>query len=73
MSIEKLLGYIEYPSEIKERGFGWAVGIAFLCTPASDIDHDAWKKESIEAFKKLPDNLIEEQRKILEQALATTI
>ena len=73
VNIEKLIGYIEYPSEVKERGFGWAVGIAFLCTPASDVDSAAWEKADIKVFQELPDNLIEEQRPILEQALAAAV
>ena len=66
---EKLLGYIEYPSELKERGFGWAIGLAFLCTPASPVDHAGWEKAGLKVFQELPENLIEEQRPALEQAL----
>jgi len=73
VQVGKLFGYIEYPSEQKERGYGSAVGLAFLCTPASEIDYAAWEKAGIKVFQKLPDNLIEEQRNILEQALATDV
>ncbi len=63
--IEKMLGYIEYPSEEKERGFGWAISIAFLCrTAAQDFKvNDEASKAGI--FDQLPENLIHEQSSFL--------
>ena len=69
---DKLVGYIEYPSEERERGFGWSVGIAFLCAPQSGIDWEKWNTNHIKPFTELPDNLIAEQRKILESLTSNT-
>jgi ADP-ribose pyrophosphatase YjhB (NUDIX family) len=66
VNIKKLLGYIEYPSTEKERDFDWPVGIAFLCEIKSG---QLLKNERIKAFKKLPKNIISEQRKILQTVL----
>ena len=60
--VKKLLGYIEYPSEEKERGFGWGITMAFLCSSnmfkAKPNNDDA---SEIKIFEQLPKNLIEEQ------------
>jgi len=73
VEVGRLVGYIEYPSEEQERGFGWSVGLAFLCTPASPIDHQLWASQEIQFFQELPDNLIEEQRAILEKVLTGAV
>lgn len=58
---QKLLGYIEFPSEEKERGFGHTVSMAFLCfTEKTDFKPNE-ESSKIEVFKKLPPGLIEEQ------------
>jgi ADP-ribose pyrophosphatase YjhB (NUDIX family) len=66
VNIERLLGYIHYPSEKKERGFGWAVGISFLCSLKSEM-----KKveggDKVGIFNELPRNIIEEQKVFLEE------
>lgn len=70
--VERLLGSIEYTSEEQERGFGWTVSLAFLCTVISGelrVNKDA---SDIKAFRKLPQNLIEEQRNILESVLCSS-
>ena len=66
VEIKKLLGYIEFPEEAKERGFGHSLSVAFLCsTDATEFkpNEDSLK---IEIFKELPPDLIEEQREFLE-------
>ncbi len=70
INVKQLLGYIEYPSEQKERGFGWSVGLAFLCEPAEEIDIEKWKKQHIELFSELPENSLVEQHPMLELALS---
>jgi len=62
VNIQKLLGYIEYPSEEKERGFGFSIGIIFLCSPDKIMDLKPNNEEAseIKIFKKLPPNMIEE-------------
>ena len=69
VEVGEQIGYIEYPSEIKERGFGWSIGIVFVCKIVGDIDFDLWEQESVDLYSEIPDNLIAEQRSILEIAL----
>lgn len=67
VNIQKLLGYIEYPSEEKERGFGWAVGMIFLCSSeATDLKPRDEEASEIKIFKELPSKMIGEQREFLE-------
>ncbi len=70
INIIKLLGYIEYPSEQKVRGFGWSVGWAFLCEPQGEIDEELWAKNDIRIFKELPEKSLVEQHPILQLALS---
>jgi len=67
---DKLLGYIEYTSEEKERGFGYTVSIVFLCSILSGELRPNEYASDIKCFKNLPDNLIEEQRQLLESVLS---
>lgn len=69
VNVGEMIGYIEYPSEEKERGFGWTVGIAFSCTPASAIPQDRWQAEKIQEFETLPENVIKEQVTILKKMI----
>lgn len=67
VKIEKHLGYIEYFSEEKERGFGYTVSLVFLCnieTGELEIDDQV---EKAEFFQTLPDNIIEEQKIFLKK------
>jgi hypothetical protein len=66
VKVGKLLGIIQYFSEQKERGFGFSVGIAFLCTPESSININV-NDQAIEArwFLDLPENLVVEQKDFL--------
>lgn len=70
VKMQSLIGYIEYPSEEKERGFGWSIGMAFFCEAVNEIDWEQWQKEGIEVFENLPKNVVEEQRMILEKVLS---
>jgi ADP-ribose pyrophosphatase YjhB (NUDIX family) len=65
VKIDQLLGYIEYFSEVKERGFGYTISIAFKCTPETDNLTLDDQVEKAEYFKELPINVIEEQEEIL--------
>jgi ADP-ribose pyrophosphatase YjhB (NUDIX family) len=63
----KNLGYIEYTSEPKERGFGWSVALVFLCDKVSGelrSDEDA---SDVRAFTELPENTIEESKAFLNE------
>lgn len=67
ISVGQVIGYIEYPSEKKEMGFGSTVGVAILCEYISgELKPDNNSKE-VKIFNELPDNLIEEQKIFLEE------
>lgn len=67
MSVEilKSLGYIEYPSEEKERGFGWSVSIPILCVPKSEEFSVGEGASEVKVFTELPDTMVPEQRTFL--------
>lgn len=65
LHVTKLLGYIEYPSETKERGYGYSISLAFLCQSTSkNIQLDDQVSE-YNFFSTLPDNLMAEQHHFL--------
>ena len=60
-------GYIEYPSEMKIKGWGWTITIEALCVIKSGefkLDRQAreWK-----FFQEIPNNTVEEQKEFLEK------
>lgn len=66
VDIEKSLGYIEYPSELKERGYGYSVSIPFLCKlKITDINLDD-QVAKFGFFHVLPENTISEQKQFLD-------
>lgn len=69
VKIEKLLGYMEYPSEIIHRGFGWPVSLAFLCSSNSPIPDINEEGEKIQVFDYIPENTIPEHKEILKNVL----
>jgi len=64
--IEKLVDYLEYFSEEKERGFGYTVTLVFLCKlPEKSkliLDNQA---EKYDFFKTPPTNTIREQKDLI--------
>ena len=64
---QKLLVYLEYPSEVKQRGFGWSVGLVFLCTTNSLLPSENQEGEKIQLFDYIPENIVEEHKNILNQ------
>lgn len=67
VKVEQLLGYIEYPSEEKERGYGWSVGIAFSCTITKGTPSGSVQAKKTSFFKTLPSNTISEAKVFLEK------
>jgi ADP-ribose pyrophosphatase YjhB (NUDIX family) len=63
----KLLGWLEYPSEEKERGFGWPIDLVVLCKYKSGKFKLNGEATQIKVFKKLPKNTIKEQARFLKQ------
>lgn len=73
VSIEKFLGYIEFFSEEKERGFGYAVSLVFLCRVESTkfiLDNDV---EKLDFFNKPPDVTVKEQKDFLDNLIKKNI
>jgi ADP-ribose pyrophosphatase YjhB (NUDIX family) len=65
VEVVKLLGYIEYPSEQEQRGFGSTVSLAFLCK-TNEIDFTVNEDASkAEVFAAPPPDLIAEQAQFL--------
>lgn len=71
VQVEKMLGYIEYPSVIKNNGFDCPIGLAFLCSSANrnfTLDDQA---SEAKFFKELPKDIIIEQKIFLNDHLDT--
>lgn len=69
ISIEKVLGYIEYFDEEKERGFGYAVSIEFLCNLKESVFTLSEQATEAKFFKSLPPNIIHEQEIFIKKHL----
>jgi len=66
VSLVKLLGYLHYPSEMKERGFGWSIGMVFQCEMADSSSISLNNQASqFKFFKTLPENMVQEQKEFL--------
>lgn len=65
VAIEKLLGYIEYPSEVAKRGFGSSIGLAFLVSMTGGELHGSEQGETVEVFTAIPPQTIIEQAQFL--------
>ena len=72
ITIVKPLGYLEYPSEVQQRGFGYSVSLPFLCTTQQTLSDKNGEGEQIKIFTTLPENLVFEQRQLLLDVLNQT-
>lgn len=72
VKILKLLDYIEYPNEPKERGYGHTIGFAFLTEVASGKIPKIRNREKIVAYTKLPKKIIKDQKEFLEKTFKLT-
>lgn len=66
---ERLLGYIEYPSEQEQRGFGWTIGFVFQCEFISGIIKPNDDISDIQFFSSLPSTMISEEKEFVEKTL----
>jgi ADP-ribose pyrophosphatase YjhB (NUDIX family) len=62
VEIDKLLGYITYPSIKSQKDSGWAIGIAFLTHITSGELRGSYQGEEVAEFKDLPENTLQEQK-----------
>ncbi|OIP87018.1 NUDIX hydrolase [Candidatus Shapirobacteria bacterium CG_4_8_14_3_um_filter_35_11] len=64
--VKKSLGYVEYFSEVAERGFGYTISLAFLCTLPKNVkiilDNQA---NEFDFFKTIPSNTVLEQKEFI--------
>lgn len=67
VNVKKVLGYIEYPSEAKIRGFGWSVGIAFEVEIMSGELRGSDQAEEVQYFTTSPDEIVAEQNAFLKK------
>lgn len=67
VKIGKILGYMEFPSEINERGFGWSVSLGILCYIESGKIRPDENAYEIKEFKELPENMVEEHRDFIKK------
>ncbi len=65
ITIVKFLGYMEFPSEQKERGFGSSISLAFLCDLVGGKLEPKKDASEIRIFSDLPENMIVEQKEFL--------
>lgn len=65
VEVIKQLGYLEYPSEQKERGYGYSIALVFLCKPLSDQITLDDQVSHHQFFKEIPENTIIEQKNFL--------
>lgn len=66
VTILKTLGYMEFPSEEKERGFGWSVSISLLCELQSgELVGKNEEASDMRAFTELPENTLSEHKVFL--------
>ena len=69
ITMGKFIGYLEYFSEEKERGFGYSVSLVFLCkSDNSNLSLDDQVEEA-KYFKTLLENTVKEQKDLLEKLL----
>ncbi len=72
--VKKPLGYVEYFSEVKERGFGYTISLAFLCKLPKNfkisLDNQV---EKYEFFKVIPKNTILEQKELIKRCTLVNI
>lgn len=63
---DKFLGYIEYVSEERERGFGWTVSLVFLCRIVVGVPKE--NEEGLpQFFSSMPNPMIKEQVKFMRE------
>ncbi len=69
VTVQKLLGYMEYFSEERERGFGYTISMVFLCSIKDGTPQGGEQGEKIGYFKDIPENIIAEQKAFLQNYL----
>ncbi len=64
--------YVEYWDEVRERGYGYSLGLAHICRSAEPITPEIlakWQAEHIGIYPEIPPNTIREQQPMIRKAL----
>jgi ADP-ribose pyrophosphatase YjhB (NUDIX family) len=67
VNVVKFLDYMEFFSELEQRGYGYSVSMAFLCDYTGGDLKPNGDAEEIRVFRELPENMIEEQHQMLKK------
>jgi len=65
VEVVNLIGVNEYPSEEKDRGYGWPVGVNYLCRIIKGVPRGSEQASLVKFFKDLPPDMVEEQKVFL--------
>lgn len=65
VTIERYIGYQEYPLEAKVRGWGWTVSLIFLTKIKSGMVRGSEQGKKVKMFKILPQKVVPEQKDFL--------
>ncbi len=72
VNIARLADYMEYPSEEKLRGWGWPIALQFICNiklGKLQVNEQARDIRFFKKFEDIPENTLEEHKKILRKLL----
>lgn len=69
VEVEEFIGYVEFFSEEKERGFGYSVSLCFRCTSGDGIPERSMLGEEVGIFRQIPEEVVMEHGQILEKIL----
>lgn len=67
VEVVRLIGVNEYPSEEKDRGYGWPIAVNYLCKIVSGIPRGSEQGELVQFFKEIPQDMVEEQKMFLKK------
>ncbi|WJK43433.1 NUDIX domain-containing protein [Solwaraspora sp. WMMA2056] len=73
VTVGRMLGYIEYPSLLREGYRGWPVGIAFEATPSGDRLTADEQADEVGWFRSVPPGTLAEQAEFLERFFAAEV
>jgi ADP-ribose pyrophosphatase YjhB (NUDIX family) len=67
VEVDKFLGYWEIPEWTQPKGFSHAIGLVFQVKTLSEELKPDTQSSEIKVFKKLPKNMVREQKEFLER------
>jgi len=73
VTVGRLLGYIEYPSLLRDGYRGWPVGVAFEATPTGRLLVTDEQADEVSWFRSVPPGTLPEQAAFLERFFAAEV